>query len=467
MTSTGARTTSGVKKPDRARARSARRNTTGTRAITGRPSANLDVAKANRDLAAAEPGVHEGHRAGQRARQPIRRHGGQPDPVGGPERRHPAHHHRVGGPDVRLLRRGRAHRAARPAVDPRRQGQVGPRGRVARVAGPGHRGGISRTRARSISRTTRSIRRPAPCASGACSPTRTRRSPPAFSPASACPSVKPHRALLVTDRAIDTDQGQKILYVVNEKNEVVSRPVRLGALHDGLREITDGLKPGERVIVNGLQQVRPGVTVEPKLVDMPTSRVRDRNGDVAAWRAPYARFPADTGPDCRPSERRTVMLARFFIDRPVLAWVISDRHRPARGHRGGLLADRRVSGDHAADRPGDRQLPRGQRPGRGRHGGRADRAAGRRRRRDAVHVVAEQQRRLVHPGRDLRAGHQREHGPGAGAEPRRHRRADAPRRGPDHRRDASRNGPRTSCWGSVCIPRTTRRPAGRITIRST
>ena len=87
-----------------------------------------------------------------------------------------------------------------------------------------------------------------------------------------------HHALLVTDRAVDTDQGQKVLYVVNEKNEVVSRPVRLGMLHDGLREITDGLKPGERVIVNGLQQVRPGVTVEPKLVDMPTSRVSDHNG---------------------------------------------------------------------------------------------------------------------------------------------------------------------------------------------
>ena len=83
------------------------------------------------------------------------------------------------------------------------------------------------------------------------------------------PIGRRHRALLVTDRALDTDQGQKVLYVVNEKNEVVSRPVRLGALHDGLREITDGLKPGEKVIVNGLQQVRPGLTVEPKLVDMP------------------------------------------------------------------------------------------------------------------------------------------------------------------------------------------------------
>ncbi len=79
----------------------------------------------------------------------------------------------------------------------------------------------------------------------------------------------PHQALLVSDRALDTDQGQKIVYVVNDKDEVVSRPVQLGALHNGLREITEGVKPGERVIVNGLQQVRPGLIVEPKVVDMP------------------------------------------------------------------------------------------------------------------------------------------------------------------------------------------------------
>src|SRR5207253_9851180 len=51
-----------------------------------------------------------------------------------------------------------------------------------------------------------------------------------------------HPALLVSERALDNDQGQKILYIVNQKNEVASRPVHLGALHDGLREITDGLK---------------------------------------------------------------------------------------------------------------------------------------------------------------------------------------------------------------------------------
>jgi RND family efflux transporter MFP subunit len=86
------------------------------------------------------------------------------------------------------------------------------------------------------------------------------------------PVGAPHKALLITDRALDTDQGQKIVYVVDRHNKVASRPVRLGAMHDGLREITGGLRPGERVIVNGLQQVRPGLTVEPNLVAMPTSR---------------------------------------------------------------------------------------------------------------------------------------------------------------------------------------------------
>jgi len=85
---------------------------------------------------------------------------------------------------------------------------------------------------------------------------------------------QPHRALLITERAIDTDQGQKIVYVVNDKNEVLSRPISLGALHDGLRVIAEGVQPGERVIVNGLLQVRPGITVAPKLVDMPVSLAR-------------------------------------------------------------------------------------------------------------------------------------------------------------------------------------------------
>ena len=78
--------------------------------------------------------------------------------------------------------------------------------------------------------------------------------------------------MLINERTLDNDQAQKVLYVVNEKNEIVSRPVRVGALHAGLRAIEEGLRLGERVVVNGIQQVRPGAIVEPKLVEMPQSK---------------------------------------------------------------------------------------------------------------------------------------------------------------------------------------------------
>lgn len=77
------------------------------------------------------------------------------------------------------------------------------------------------------------------------------------------------RSLLVTDRAVDTDQGQKVIYVVVADDSVEKRAVRLGRLHDGMREIEVGVKAGERVVVDGLQRVRGGIKVEAKLVAMP------------------------------------------------------------------------------------------------------------------------------------------------------------------------------------------------------
>jgi RND family efflux transporter MFP subunit len=77
-----------------------------------------------------------------------------------------------------------------------------------------------------------------------------------------------HPALLVSDRALGTNRGQKFLYVLDDKNQVEERPVTVGALHGGLREIVDGLKTGERVVINGLLRVRTGVTVEPKPGEM-------------------------------------------------------------------------------------------------------------------------------------------------------------------------------------------------------
>ncbi len=78
------------------------------------------------------------------------------------------------------------------------------------------------------------------------------------------PVGRPHKGLLIDERALDTDQGAKILYVVDDKNMVVVRKLELGDLHDGLREIKSGIKAGERYIIDGIQQVVPGATVQPK-----------------------------------------------------------------------------------------------------------------------------------------------------------------------------------------------------------
>jgi membrane fusion protein, multidrug efflux system len=75
-------------------------------------------------------------------------------------------------------------------------------------------------------------------------------------------------ALLVADRAIGTDQSKRFVLVLGEGNKAVYREVKLGKVADGLRIIEEGLKPGELIVVNGLQRVRPGSPVTPQTVQM-------------------------------------------------------------------------------------------------------------------------------------------------------------------------------------------------------
>ena len=84
----------------------------------------------------------------------------------------------------------------------------------------------------------------------------------------------PHKTLLVTERAIGTDQGQKYVYVVAKDNKIAYRRVTLGLVFDGLQAIEEGLKPGDRVVVNGLQRVRPGIEVKPEQVDMASTAAK-------------------------------------------------------------------------------------------------------------------------------------------------------------------------------------------------
>ena len=73
----------------------------------------------------------------------------------------------------------------------------------------------------------------------------------------------PYEALLVPDAAVATDQGRKIVFVVKDDNTVEAKPVILGPLDDGLRVVREGLKPEDRVIVDGLQRARVGAKVTP------------------------------------------------------------------------------------------------------------------------------------------------------------------------------------------------------------
>jgi multidrug efflux system membrane fusion protein len=73
----------------------------------------------------------------------------------------------------------------------------------------------------------------------------------------------PYEALLLPDTAIATDQSRKIVFVVKDDDTVEAKVVVLGPLDKGLRVIREGLKPDDRVIVDGLQRARVGAKVSP------------------------------------------------------------------------------------------------------------------------------------------------------------------------------------------------------------
>jgi RND family efflux transporter MFP subunit len=80
------------------------------------------------------------------------------------------------------------------------------------------------------------------------------------------------QALLVPDSAVRSDRGEKYVYIVDEKNQVVMRPITIGARHDELRVIEKGVRAGDRIVTDALTTVRPGMTVMPKPEATPTSR---------------------------------------------------------------------------------------------------------------------------------------------------------------------------------------------------
>jgi RND family efflux transporter MFP subunit len=90
------------------------------------------------------------------------------------------------------------------------------------------------------------------------------------------PVSPPHKVVLISEKAIGTDQGEKYVFVVNDKNVVERRNIQMGQMHHGLRVVElpsgekgKGIKTTDKVIISGLQRVRPGATVDATVIPMP------------------------------------------------------------------------------------------------------------------------------------------------------------------------------------------------------
>ena len=85
------------------------------------------------------------------------------------------------------------------------------------------------------------------------------------------PIGEPHKALLIIDRAISSDQGLKFVYVLDAKNKVQTRSIKTGPLQeDGLRVVSGDIKPDDWVVVGAIQQVRSQMVVKPDPRLMPS-----------------------------------------------------------------------------------------------------------------------------------------------------------------------------------------------------
>lgn len=80
--------------------------------------------------------------------------------------------------------------------------------------------------------------------------------------------ARPASVLLVDERAVGTDQSKKFVMVVGDDNKAAYREITLGGAVDGLRIVKSGLNGDERIVVNGLQRIRPGVLVAPMAATM-------------------------------------------------------------------------------------------------------------------------------------------------------------------------------------------------------
>jgi RND family efflux transporter MFP subunit len=83
------------------------------------------------------------------------------------------------------------------------------------------------------------------------------------------PVSEPYQACMIPEPAILTDQNVKFVYVLGEDAIAIRRNIELGAQRGELRIVKSGLKAGERIIIKGMQRVKPNQKVEPELTRVP------------------------------------------------------------------------------------------------------------------------------------------------------------------------------------------------------
>jgi RND family efflux transporter MFP subunit len=110
-------------------------------------------------------------------------------------------------------------------------------------------------------------------------------------------------AMLAPDIALLSDQSGRYALVVNDDNAVEIRRVKIGALDGPLRVVLEGLSASDRIVVNGLQRVRPGVTVKPTLKEIEPPK----DPGAAPAGGPTPDHPA--GPPSSPAEQDGVKSA--------------------------------------------------------------------------------------------------------------------------------------------------------------
>ncbi|KQS61202.1 RND transporter MFP subunit [Rhizobium sp. Leaf371] len=74
----------------------------------------------------------------------------------------------------------------------------------------------------------------------------------------------PENHLMISEKAVGTDQDKKFVFVVDPQNTIAYRQIELGSAVDGQRIVEKGLSAGDRIVVNGLQRIRPGALVDPQ-----------------------------------------------------------------------------------------------------------------------------------------------------------------------------------------------------------